>query len=90
MQSLSTVASKNVALRMDVVRKLDRAKRPGESYSDVIDRQFEDRPSLLELIKYLRENPVDDDGELDNLVREIRREGNRSSKRRWKRLEKMF
>lgn len=43
------MASKNVAIRDDVYRKLSEAKEEGESFSDVIERLLERRPSLLPL-----------------------------------------
>jgi predicted CopG family antitoxin len=84
------MASKNVALRMDVVEKLDRAKRPGESYSDVIERYVGDKPSLLEVIKFLRDHPLEGRDTLKPALRRIRREANESAGRRLKRLEKML
>jgi len=74
---------------MDVVRKLDRARRPGESYSDVIARQLEEPPSLTDLIRYLRAHPESGPDDLTPQLREIRREANRSYEARRRRLEKM-
>ncbi len=83
------MASKNIAIRMDVVEKLDRAKGPGESYSDVIERYVGDRPSILEVIKYLREHPMKGPDTLTPRLRKMRKEANEGELRRMKRLEKM-
>ncbi len=41
------MASKNLAIREDVYRKLSEAKKEGESFSDAIDRLLEKRGDLL-------------------------------------------
>jgi predicted CopG family antitoxin len=43
------MATKNLAIREDVYRKLTEEKRQGESFSDVIERVLEKRGSLLPL-----------------------------------------
>jgi predicted CopG family antitoxin len=43
------LATKNLAIREEVYRKLSDAKKPGESFSDVIDRILENRANLLSL-----------------------------------------
>ncbi len=43
------MASKNLAIREDVYRKLSEAKKEGESFSDVIEKLLEKRGDLLSL-----------------------------------------
>ena len=43
------MASKNLAIREDVYRKLSEAKREGESFSDVIEKLLEKRGDLMSL-----------------------------------------
>jgi predicted CopG family antitoxin len=43
------MATKNLAIREGVYRKLAEEKRQGESFSDVIERMLEKRGSLLPL-----------------------------------------
>jgi len=43
------MASKNLAIREDVYRKLLEAKKEGESFSDVIEKLLEKRGDLLSL-----------------------------------------
>lgn len=43
------MATKNLAIREQVYRKLTEEKREGESFSDVIERMLEKRGSLLAL-----------------------------------------
>ena len=43
------MATKNLAIRKDVYRKLAEAKREGESFSDAIERLLEKRRDLLSL-----------------------------------------
>ena len=81
------VASKNLAIRDDVVRRLDLLKRDGESYSDVIARSLQPRPSLLDAIQYARDHPVPGPDTLTPRLRQIRADGNRSAKERMRRLE---
>ena len=83
------MASKNVALRMDIVRILDRIRRPGESYSDVIGRHVAPKPSWTEIFQILKENRDEGPDELSKHVREVRRELNRSFEERRKRLAKV-
>jgi len=75
--NMNTMAAKNVALRAEVVHILDREKRDGESYSDVIFRLVTKRPSLGEMLEKLRQLPVEDSPDLDRRLKEIRRHGNR-------------
>ena len=89
MHSGSTVASKNLAIRMDVVKRLDQEKRPGESYSDVIARQLDRKPTIDEALAYARAHPVKGVSGFARRLREIREETDRSFEERRKRLEKM-
>ena len=68
---------KNVALRTEVIALLDREKRQGESYSDVILRLIPRRRSLAEMLEELNRLPVEDSPDLDRRLKEIRRHGNR-------------
>ncbi len=43
------MATKNLAIREDVYRKLSEAKKEGESFSDVIEKLLEKRGDLLSL-----------------------------------------
>jgi predicted CopG family antitoxin len=43
------MATKNLAIREEVYRKLAEAKLQGDSFSDVIERMLEKRGSLLSL-----------------------------------------
>ena len=43
------MASKNLAIREEVYRKLSEAKKEGESFSDVIEKLLEKRGDLLSL-----------------------------------------
>ena len=43
------MATKNLAIREDVYRKLSAAKKEGESFSDVIEKLLEKRGDLLSL-----------------------------------------
>src|SRR5438552_17856124 len=43
------MASKNLAIREDVYRKLSEAKKDGDSFSDVIEKLLERRGDLLSL-----------------------------------------
>ncbi len=43
------MASKNLAIREEVYRKLSDAKKEGESFSDVIEKLLEKRGDLLPL-----------------------------------------
>jgi predicted CopG family antitoxin len=43
------MASKNLAIREEVYRKLSDAKKEGESFSDVIEKLLEKRGDLLSL-----------------------------------------
>ena len=49
MYTVMCMATKNLAIREDVYRKLAEEKRDGESFSDVIERILEKRGSLLPL-----------------------------------------
>ncbi len=61
------MASKNMAIREDVYRRLSESKMEGESFSDVIERLLERRESLLPLWGALANS-----GELDTIEREIK------------------
>ncbi|MBI2183984.1 MAG: antitoxin VapB family protein [Thaumarchaeota archaeon] len=50
------MASKNIAIREDVYKKLLEAKKEGESFSEVIERLFE-KPSLTHFSGVLADNP---------------------------------
>lgn len=76
------MSSKNVALRAEVVEILDRAKRPGESYSDVILRLAPRRRPFEEILEELRREGEIGNDELDRRLREIRSRGNR-----WRKLK---
>jgi predicted CopG family antitoxin len=89
MQTGTVMSSKNIAIRMDIIEKLDRAKRPGESYSDVIERYVGEKPPILELVKYLRDHPMKGKDTLTPILRKIRRDANESERRRMKRHEEM-
>ncbi len=43
------MATKNLAIREEVYKKLSEAKREGESFSDVIEKLLEKRGDLLSL-----------------------------------------
>ncbi len=43
------MATKNLAIREEVYRKLSEAKKEGESFSDVIEKLLEKRGDLLSL-----------------------------------------
>jgi len=89
MHSGSTVASKNLAIREDVVRRLDQAKRPGESYSDVIARHLDEKPTLDAALAYARAHPSTGKDTLTPRLREIRRQTDESFEARRKRFEAM-
>jgi len=67
------VPGKNVALRREAVDLLDREKRPGESYSDVVLRLAKGRSPLLDLVESLRRLPPVKDHDLDRRIRALRR-----------------
>lgn len=46
---VSSLTTKNLAIREEVYRKLAEAKGEGDSFSDVIERMLEKRGSLLSL-----------------------------------------
>jgi len=65
------MASKNLAIREDVYKKLSEAKREGESFSDVIEKLLQGRGDILSLW-----GAWEDDGEvafIENSVRDMRR-----------------
>ncbi len=64
---------KNVALRREAVDLLDREKRPGESYSDVVLRLAKGRSPILDLVESLRRFPPVKDDDLDRRVHAMRR-----------------
>jgi hypothetical protein len=78
------VPGKNVALRREAVELLDREKRPGESYSDVVLRLGGggSRPSLAALADFLESLPAVPDDDLDSRLALIRRDGRRTWARR--------
>ena len=75
------MASKNVALHMSLVRRLDQLKRPGESYTQVIERMLPEQMSIGEHADYLRRDPESGSGELTIHVQEERRLGNKPRRR---------
>jgi len=75
------MASKNVALHMSLVRRLDQLKRPGESYTNVIERHLPQQMTVGELADYLRENPERLSDELTALTQEARRLANEPRRR---------
>jgi predicted CopG family antitoxin len=66
------MASKNVALHMSLVRRLDGLKRPGESYTHVIERLLPKEADFREVVAFLRQNPETGPDDLTPLVREAR------------------
>jgi predicted CopG family antitoxin len=79
---LRLMPGKNVALRKEVVEVLDREKRPGESYSDVVLRLARGGRPLLSVVEALESlSPVEDD-QLTQRVREIRRAAREEKPRR--------
>lgn len=64
---------KNVALRREAVELLDREKRPGESYSDVVLRLAKGQSPMLDLVESLRRFPPVKDDELDRRIHAWRR-----------------
>jgi len=65
------MATKNLAIREDVYRKLSEAKREGESFSDVIEKLLEKRGDILSLW-----GAWEDDGEvrmIESSVKEMRK-----------------
>ena len=65
------MATKNLAIREEVYRKLSEAKKEGESFSDVIEKLLEKRGDLLSLWGAWR-----DDREvmfIENSVKEMRK-----------------
>ena len=65
------MASKNLAIREDVYRKLSEAKKEGESFSDVIEKLLERGSDLLPLWGVLSESKHWE--EIEDGVREIRK-----------------
>lgn len=51
------MASKNIAIREDVYKKLLESKKGGESFSEVIERLLEKKPSLIHFSGVLANNP---------------------------------
>ncbi len=65
------MATKNLAIREEVYKKLSEAKKEGESFSDVIEKLLEKRGDLLSLW-----GAWSDDGEvmfIENSVKEMRK-----------------
>jgi len=80
-RAASNVRGKNVALRAEAIEALERARREGESYSDVVVRLAGARRPMADTIEALRRmEPVESD-ELDRLVQEIRRDGRKERPR---------
>jgi predicted CopG family antitoxin len=63
------MASKNIAIREDVYKKLLSSKRDEESFSDAIDRLLEKKPGLLSFAGVFGH----DDKELDAMERQIKK-----------------
>jgi len=64
------MATKNLAIREEVYRKLVEAKHEGESFSDVIERLLERRSSLLSLGGALADSS--NMAEIERTIRELR------------------
>ena len=73
---------KNIALRREAVEILDRQKREGESYSDVVLRLVGRRRTLVELADFLESLPPVEGDDLDRRLAAIRRQGRKASIRR--------
>jgi len=65
------MASKNLAIREEVYRKLSEAKKEGESFSDVIEKLLERGGDLLPLWGILADSKHW--AEIENNAREIRK-----------------
>ena len=78
--NMNTMAAKNVALRSEAIKILDREKRSGESYSDVIVRLAAKKRSLGEALEELSHMPVEDSPDFERRLVEIRRHNNRPRK----------
>ena len=79
-----------VSVRADVKRKLDKLKRAGETYSDVIERFVAEPARMIEALDYLEKHRERGPDTLGPRLRRIRSEANKSFEKRWKRLEKQF
>lgn len=67
---------------MEAYRKLDASRLPGESFSDTVLRLSGQGASAAELVRQFAREPVESSEDLDGAVREVRKELNRSFKRR--------
>ena len=65
------MATKNLAIRDEVYRRLAEAKRDDESFSDVIERLLEKRSSLLSLWGVLADS--ESMAEIEDEIKEIRK-----------------
>jgi len=77
-----TMASRNVALRMEAYRALDRERRPGESFSDAVLRLASNRKSLSEIIASFEPLGATASAELDRNIARVRRDTERSMRGR--------
>lgn len=65
------MASKNLAIREEVYRKLSEAKKAGESFSDVIEKLLERGGDLMPLWGVLSDSKRL--AEIENSIRKIRK-----------------
>lgn len=72
------MASRNVALRMDAYHALDAARRPGESFSDVVVRLAAGRRSVADIVASFEPLPEAQVKAFDRELRAIRKETERS------------
>lgn len=70
-----------MALRAEAIEALERARREGESYSDVVVRLAGQKRPMAETIEALKAmEPVESD-DLDRILQEIRRDGRKERPR---------
>lgn len=75
------MGSRNVALQEATYERLRAARRPGESFTDAVDRLLEGKePSLLDFVGLI---PKKDADELAKTIDEMRAEDARVEARRW-------
>jgi predicted CopG family antitoxin len=79
---LALMPGKNVALRKEVVDLLDREKRSGESYSDIVLRLARGGRPLLSVVEALEALPPVEDDQLTRHVQQVRRAARRDKPRR--------